>query len=152
MRLRIICQGKTKDEHLRALQEDYIARIGHFASIEVEEIRPAPEGRARGALTAAERRMLEKAGDARHVTLDPRGQDWTSTEFARWMAANAAAGTRETAFLIGGADGFSEAFRREAGLMLSLSRMTLTRDWARTLLLEQIYRSFTIARGYPYSR
>lgn len=150
MRLRIICQGKTKDANLRALQEDYAARIAHFADLRIEEVRPASTGRA--ALSAAERKMLEKAGDARRVVLDPKGQDWTSTEFARWMAANAAAGTRETAFLIGGADGFSEAFRRRADFLLSLSRMTLTRDWARALLLEQIYRGFTIARGYPYSR
>lgn len=152
MRLRIICQGKTKDEHLRALQSDYAARIGHFATLQVVEVHGTAGGRGKDELTAAERRMLEKAKDGRRIVLDPLGQDWTSTEFARWMAANAAAGTREMIFLVGGPDGFSQAFRRKADLMLSLSRMTLTRDWARTLLLEQIYRGFTIERGYPYSR
>jgi len=56
------------------------------------------------------------------------------------------------AFLVGGADGFSSEFRNQADALLSLSRMTLTRDWARTLLLEQIYRGFTILRGFPYPR
>jgi 23S rRNA (pseudouridine1915-N3)-methyltransferase len=56
------------------------------------------------------------------------------------------------AFLVGGPEGFSSSFRRQADLLLALSPMTLTRDWARTLLLEQIYRGFTILRGYPYPR
>jgi 23S rRNA (pseudouridine1915-N3)-methyltransferase len=84
--------------------------------------------------------------------LDERGEEWTSAEFARWMSACAVKGIRELAFLIGGPEGFSEAFREEADVLLALSRMTLTRDWARTLLLEQIYRSFTIQHGYPYPR
>ncbi|MGH9377565.1 MAG: 23S rRNA (pseudouridine(1915)-N(3))-methyltransferase RlmH [Terriglobia bacterium] len=151
MRLRIICEGKTKDEHLRALQADYAARIGHFTSLQMEEIRVSGGGREKVQLTSAERRMLEKTKDSRRIVLDPRGQDWTSAELARWMAHNAAEGTREMVFLVGGPDGFSQAFRKRADVMLSLSRMTLTRDWARTLLLEQIYRGFTIERGYPYS-
>ena len=51
-----------------------------------------------------------------------------------------------------GANGFSEPFRQQADVLLSLSRMTLTHEWARVLLLEQIYRGFTILRGYPYPR
>lgn len=151
MRLRIICEGKTKDEHLRALQAGYAARIGHFAGLEIEEIQPAGE-RARDRLSAAERRMIEKAGSSKRIVLDPRGREWTSVEFARWMEASATEGAREMVFLVGASDGFSQAFRQKADLLLSLSRMTLTRDWARTLLLEQIYRSFTIERGYPYAR
>ncbi|MGH9343559.1 MAG: 23S rRNA (pseudouridine(1915)-N(3))-methyltransferase RlmH, partial [Terriglobia bacterium] len=110
MRLRIICEGKTKDEHLRALQSDYAARISHFAGLQLEEIHATVGRRGKDQLTAAERRMLEKTKDCRRIVLDPLGQDWTSTEFARWMAANAAAGTREMVFLVGSPDGFSQAF------------------------------------------
>lgn len=152
MRVRIICEGKTKDAHLRALQADYAARIAHFADLQVEEIRSSSAARKSGQLTAAERRMLEKTEGGLKVALDQRGQDWTSKEFARWMAVNAVRGTRDLVFLVGGPEGFSGAFRRQANVLLALSRMTLTRDWARTLLLEQIYRGFTIERGYPYSR
>lgn len=151
MRLRIICEGKTKDEHLRALQSDYAARIGHFAGLEIEEIHAAGR-RTDNQLSGAERRMLEKAKGGKRVVLDPRGREWTSAEFAQWMGASATQGTREMVFLVGGPAGFSQVFRKKADLLLSLSRMTLTRDWARTLLLEQIYRSFTIGLGYPYSR
>ncbi|MGH9397193.1 MAG: 23S rRNA (pseudouridine(1915)-N(3))-methyltransferase RlmH [Terriglobia bacterium] len=154
MQIRIICEGKTKDEHLRALQADYAARIRHFAGLKMEEIR-SRAGAGKGKkdqMTPAERRLLKKTPGSRKVVLDERGQDWTSTELARWMSANALRGTRELAFLVGGPAGFSQAFRDQADMVLALSRMTLTRDWARTLLLEQIYRSFTIERGYPYPR
>jgi 23S rRNA (pseudouridine1915-N3)-methyltransferase len=103
-------------------------------------------------LTSAERALLEKLRGATKVLLDERGRERTSQEFAEWLGQEALRGSRELAFLIGGPDGFSAAFRAEADVLLALSRMTLTRDWARTLLLEQIYRGFTILRGYPYPR
>lgn len=152
MRVRIICEGKAKDEHLRALQADYTARIAHFADLQVEEIRAGGAAQRRSEIARLERRILEKTKDCLKVALDPRGQEWTSTEFARWMAVQGARGTRELVFLVGGPDGFSEALRGRVDISLALSRMTLTRDWARTLLLEQIYRAFTIDRGYPYPR
>ncbi len=154
MRIRLIWEGKTKDEHLRALQADYQARIAHFSKLEVEELAADRSSRMRkeGGLSTSEKRLLEKVAGSRKVVLDERGEEWTSAEFAQWMSACAVKGIRELAFLIGGPEGFSGAFRKKADVLLALSRMTLTRDWARTLLLEQIYRSFTIQQGYPYPR
>lgn len=154
MRIRVIWEGKTKDAHLRALQADFESRIAHFSELVVEEIQPvrrAGDGPATK-LSAAERRLLEKLRGSVKVFLDGRGREWTSEEFAEWIGQQALRGTRELAFLVGGPDGFSAAFRRQADVLLALSRMTLTRDWARALLLEQIYRGFTILRGYPYPR
>jgi 23S rRNA (pseudouridine1915-N3)-methyltransferase len=154
MRIRILWEGKTKDLHLRAIQQDLAARIGHFTPLSLEEF-PAPQrmSQARGArLTSAERALLEKLRGATKVMLDERGRERTSQEFATWLEMESVQGTRELAFLIGGPDGFSAAFREEADVLLALSRMTLTRDWARTLLLEQIYRAFAILRGLPYAR
>jgi 23S rRNA (pseudouridine1915-N3)-methyltransferase len=154
MRIRILCEGRTKDAHLRAIQEDLAGRIEHFTPLRVEELsaarRPGPEHRE--ALTSAERALLEKLRGARKVLLDQRGRERTSQEFADWLGLEAVRGSRELVFLIGGPEGFSTAFRQKADVLLSLSRLTLTRDWARTLLLEQIYRAFTILRGYPYAR
>ncbi|MGH9405812.1 MAG: 23S rRNA (pseudouridine(1915)-N(3))-methyltransferase RlmH [Terriglobia bacterium] len=154
MRIRVICEGKAADARLRALQADYAARIAHFVPIDVDEIRLARgDGRSdKNGITATERRMIEKADGACRVVLDAQGRQWTSAQFARWIAANAVAGARELAFLVGGPEGFSAPFREQADLVLALSAMTLTRDWARALLLEQIYRAFTLERGYPYAR
>jgi 23S rRNA (pseudouridine1915-N3)-methyltransferase len=154
MRIHILWEGRTKDEHLRVLQDDFAGRIQHFAPLNLEEL---PRTRAVGSrrtstLSTAERALLTKLRGATKVLLDERGRERTSQEFAEWLGQQALRGTRELAFLVGGPDGFSAAFRREADVLLALSRMTLTRDWARTLLLEQIYRGFTILRGYPYPR
>jgi 23S rRNA (pseudouridine1915-N3)-methyltransferase len=154
MRIRILFEGKTRDLHLRAIQQDLAARIEHFTPLSLEEL-PSVRGasRARKAgLTSTERALLEKLHGATKVLLDERGRERTSQEFSEWLGKEALRGSRELAFLIGGPDGFSAAFREKADVLLALSRMTMTRDWARTLLLEQIYRGFTILRGYPYPR
>jgi 23S rRNA (pseudouridine1915-N3)-methyltransferase len=161
MRIRVFSEGKIRDAHLRGLQADYVKRIAHFTEFALTEI-PRPgrsgsvsEGRKREAestLSPAERRLWEKLRGAYKVFLDSRGRQWTSAEFAEWLGQQAVRGTRDLAFVVGGTEGFSHTFRREADLLLSLSTLTLTRDWARTLLLEQIYRAFTILRGYPYAR
>ncbi len=154
MRIRVISEGKTKDASLRALQAEFKSRIGHFCEIVLEEIPPAktPGARKGKELSAPERHLLEQLRGSYKVFLDERGREWSSEEFAEWLGEKALRGTREVAFVLGGPDGFSGAFRKQADMLLSLSRMTLTRDWARALLLEQIYRGFTILRGYPYSR
>jgi len=154
MRIRILWEGKTKDAHLRALQADLISRIEHFTGLTVEEIPPVrkPRPRSKEGLSLSERNLLEKTRGSTRVLLDERGREWTSSEFAEWLGQQGLRGTRELVFLIGGPEGFSATFRKQADVLLALSRMTLTHDWARSLLLEQIYRGFTILRGYPYPR
>ncbi len=153
MRIRIVWEGKTRNKDLASLQADYAKRIAKFGEIVIEEQAVPRGGPARGSKALlTERRLLEKLDGATKVVLDARGREWTSDEFAEWLGQQAVRGQRELAFIIGGPDGLSQTLRGEADLLLSLSRMTLTTDWARTLLLEQIYRGFTILRGYPYSR
>jgi len=158
MRIRLIGEGRTKSPQLRALEADYKARIERFTDMVVDEAPPgrAPTRNSRGRngerVSPAERRLLEKVSGSYKVLLDAGGREWTSEEFARWLGGQALRGTRELAFLVGGPQGFSAAFKKQADLLLALSRMTLTRDWARALLLEQIYRGFTILRGYPYAK
>jgi len=154
MRIRILWEGRTKDPHLRAIQEDLAGRIEHFTPLSLEEL-PGPRGAnhpRKAGLTSGERALLEKLRGATKVLLDERGREWTSQDFARWLELETVRGTRELAFLVGGPDGFSAPFRERANVLMALSRMTLTRDWARTLLLEQLYRGFTILRGFPYPR
>lgn len=154
MRIRVFWEGKTKNPHLRALVADYTNRISKFTEIVVEELPAAKSSRSKSAKkpSQAEARMLEKTAHSTRVLLDPQGAEWTSQELAMWLGDQGVHGTREIAFVVGAADGFSPAFRQQADLLLSLSRMTLTHDWARAMLLEQIYRGFTILRGFPYAR
>lgn len=84
------------------------------------------------------------------VLLDSRGKEMTSEGFASWLGGQRDAGTRHVVFAIGPADGWSEATRRRASLLLSLGRMTMAHALARLVIAEQIYRAFTILTGHPY--
>jgi 23S rRNA (pseudouridine1915-N3)-methyltransferase len=154
LRIRIIREGKPRDPHLRALQADYQERIGHFVDLKLEE-KPSLGGQKSGRGSRAQStdlKWLESLRPSYKILLDAQGREWTSQEFAEWMGERALRGTRELAFLVGGDRGFPAAVREQADLLMGLSRLTLTHDWACTLLLEQIYRAFTILRGYPYAK
>jgi 23S rRNA (pseudouridine1915-N3)-methyltransferase len=79
------------------------------------------------------------------VALDEHGRDFTTGEFAKLLAA-------PSAFVIGGADGLTDATKREAQLTLRLSAMTLPHALAQVVLLEQLYRAATLLTGHPYHR
>jgi 23S rRNA (pseudouridine1915-N3)-methyltransferase len=81
----------------------------------------------------------------RIVVLDERGEDYSTGQFAKLLSS-------ETAFVIGGADGLSEATRSKAHIQLRLSAFTLPHALAQVVLLEQIYRAATILTGHPYHR
>lgn len=154
VRIRIIREGKPKDANLRALQTDYQERISHFIDVRIEEspaLDRGAEGLRRGR-SARSHRWLEGLRQGYKILLDPSGREWSSEQFTEWLGERAVRGTRELIFLVGGDKGFAPAVREQADLLLGLSRMTFTHDWACTLLLEQIYRAFTMLRGYPYTR
>jgi 23S rRNA (pseudouridine1915-N3)-methyltransferase len=82
---------------------------------------------------------------ARRIVLDERGRDLTTAQFAKLLQQPAA-------FVIGGADGLSEATKSEADLLLRLSAMTLPHALAQVMLIEQLYRAATLLTGHPYHR
>ncbi len=150
MRIRICWQGKTKNPNLRALTDEYFRRLQPFADVQIEET--PNRSRKAAARSGGRNSSRKKDKSSFKVYLDGRGKQYSSKELARWMEKQALQGTREICFFLGGAEGFSESDLEKADLRLSLSRMTFTHDWARALLLEQIYRGFTILKGHPYPR
>jgi 23S rRNA (pseudouridine1915-N3)-methyltransferase len=112
---------------------DYARRMPK--GYEVERIALKDESRLRGAVPKG----------ARRVALDERGREYTTAQFARLLDA-------PSAFVIGGADGLTDATRREADLMLRLSAMTLPHALTQLVLLEQLYRAATLLTGHPYHR
>ena len=153
MRLRLIWTGKTRDARLRALSEDYLKRLGHFVRCEVTELR---ESKDRNGMAGIEKDS-KRISDALHegtviVLLDPEGSEWTSVQLAEQMQRWNLDGTREVSFIIGGPLGVSNELSAAANQRWSLSRLTLTHEMARVLLLEQLYRAYTIINGLPYQK
>jgi len=142
MRIRLLMVGKTRRPELRALVEDYTARIRRSNPVEVAEVRDA---------TAAAKK-LDADRAATVVLLDAGGRQPDSEEFAKWLARLRDTGTRELVFLCGSAEGFPEELRRRAQHKLSLGAITLSHELARVVLAEQIYRAFAILSGSPYPK
>lgn len=86
------------------------------------------------------------------VLLDEHGKQLSSTRFAEWLRRQRDEGQQRIVFAIGPADGWSDAERSRAGLLLSLSTLTLPHELARVVISEQVYRAFTILAGHPYHR
>lgn len=150
MKIALIAVGKARRDEAAALYDHYVKRIR--ATIDVREI---AEGKGK---TAAERMEREAQAilaaipkNAGIVALDPRGKSLTSEAFAAFVGKNADGG-KTLAFLIGGADGFSDDVRSKADLVLSLGTMTWPHLMVRAMLAEQLYRAETILAGHPYHR
>jgi 23S rRNA (pseudouridine1915-N3)-methyltransferase len=143
MKIRLVMLGKTRRGELRALLEDYAGRIRHFAEIEISELRDARP--------AALRKMKLEPG-ATVVLLDAAGKQFTSQQFARWVGNMRDRGTRELVFLCGDAEGFPQELRASATHKISLSTLTMPHEFARVVLVEQVYRAFAILAGHPYPK
>src|SRR5271163_3376933 len=143
MKIRLIMLGKTRREEARALLNDYVQRIKHYAEFEIVELRDAGP---------AALRKLKIDPAAAVVLLDAAGRQFTSQEFAKWLGDLRDRSVREVVFLCGDADGFPDELRNRAKQKISLSTLTMPHEFARVLLTEQIYRAFAILAGHPYPK
>ena len=152
MRIRIIWTGKTRDARLRALIEDYAERLSHFARFEVTELRDL--GRTDKTGIDKETKRISDALRPGSITvlLDPDGTEWTSQQLAAQVQRWEGNGIKEVAFVVGGPSGVADDLKAHADKRWSLSRLTLTHEMARVLLLEQLYRAYTIVHGLPYQK
>lgn len=139
MKLTIAWVGKTKEPAIAALTAEYVKRAARYTPTETLEAR-------------SEEAVLERAAKDRAtlVLLDARGKQLSSEELAQFLSQHQDRGTPRLLFAVGPADGWSQQARARAAFTLSLGRMTLAHELARVVLLEQIYRAFTILKGHPY--
>jgi 23S rRNA (pseudouridine1915-N3)-methyltransferase len=126
-----------------ALAQGYLERCSGFARCRTEAFRSEE-----ALLDWLEKQQGRTTAIA--VLLDSRGRQMTSEVFAAWLGARRDEGAQHMVFAIGPANGWSEAARGRAQLLLSLGPMTLAHALARLVMAEQIYRAFTILTGHPY--
>ena len=154
MKTIFIVIGKTTDRRIATLTDEYIGRIGHYMSFEMQVI---PELRSAKNLSqeqqkAEESELLKKTlqpGDY-IVLLDEHGKERRSIDFASWMQKRMAAAPRRLVFIVGGPYGFARQIHELAQEEISLSQMTFSHQMIRLLFVEQVYRAMTIIRGEPY--
>ena len=146
MKIKVAWVGKTKASAIQTLTEDYLARISHYAEITGLALK---DEAAVLSLAGGERRGERSKDRHKLILLDSSGKQLSSEELAQFLEREQINAV-PLLFAIGGADGFSEEARRHAAFVLSLGRMTLPHELARVVLLEQLYRAFTILKNHPY--
>ena len=153
MRITLLWIGKTKDPQLRQLVIDYSGRIRHFLDLSVLELKPVKGYTLQRLLDEEEARLLEKFSDRDFlVLLDPQGEELTSIALADWMGEFRNLSNKRLVFVLGSHRGVGAGVKSRADRLLSLSRMTLTHEMARVILLEQIYRALTLIHRVPYHK
>jgi 23S rRNA (pseudouridine1915-N3)-methyltransferase len=150
MRFRFIWIGKTKDKNWLALQEEYLRRLSHFVKTETVEVR---DQSAPNLKENEGKRILENLNQNSFVcVLDVKGRSISSPELAKEIEKWQNRGLKEISFIIGGAEGISSEVAEKADFSLSLSFLTFTHEMARVVMLEQLYRAYTIIKGFPYQK
>ena len=143
MKLKVAWIGKTKEPAIQSLTDEYLKRLSRYADVEGITLKDE----------AALLKLCARDGrPARHVLvlLDARGKEFSSEELARFLGDYQDRNPLPLLFGVGPADGFSDQARQAATLVLSLGKLTLAHELARVVLLEQLYRGFTILKGHPY--
>ena len=137
----------------RDAADDYLRRLGRYIRAAEIEVKEAGRGRTpdEGRRLEAERLRERLPQGAETIALDLHGEPWSSEDLAhrlgRWRDA-----ARPMAFLVGGSAGLDPALTAAARHRWSLGAITLPHELARVVLLEQLYRAFTILRGEPYHK
>jgi 23S rRNA (pseudouridine1915-N3)-methyltransferase len=146
VKIKIAWIGKTKDPAIAALTEEYLKRIARYAQVEGLTLRDEA-----ALLEMCGRSTASKSGaKSTLVLMDSRGQELTSEQFAKFLGDYQDRNPLPLILAIGDADGFGDTVRAAAQHTLSLGKMTLAHELARVVLLEQVYRAFTILKGHPY--
>ncbi len=154
MKISIIAIGQRQPRWADDAVADFLKRFPADFSVDLRQLKPEPrDGRPAERIRSAESERLRAALPAGcvAVALDERGRDLTSAAFAEQLGRWRDRGD-SPAFVIGGPDGLTEEFRQGAHALLRLSSMTLPHALARVLLVEQLYRAWSILSRHPYHR
>jgi 23S rRNA (pseudouridine1915-N3)-methyltransferase len=149
MKIKIAWIGKTKEPAIASLTEEYLKRISRYVQVEGVSLRDEDALLEMGGREANKSKGTT-AAKATLVLLDSRGKEFSSEQFAKFLGDYQDRNPLLLILAIGGADGFSEEMRVAAQYTISLGKMTLAHELARVVLLEQVYRAFTILKGHPY--
>ena len=153
MKHEVLFLGKTKDSFISEGINEYASRLQHYTPFSIKIIKEKVKGR-KGSSIENQSALLLKALPASClvVVLDSQGKQYSSEDFSKKIQEWEMRGIKQVNYLIGGPDGHSQEVLRKADELLSLSKMTFTHDMVRMLLVEQLYRAYTIKAGEGYHK
>ena len=159
MKIKVVTVGKLKEKYLKDGIAEYSKRISRFAKFEMIELADektpdkASESENQKILEIEGQRILSKVGDRDFViVLAIEGKTLSSEEFSKQLEEASIKGFSTLTFIIGGSLGLSQDVKKRANISVSFGRLTLPHQLMRLVLVEQIYRAFTIQQGSPYHK
>ncbi|HEV9693687.1 TPA: 23S rRNA (pseudouridine(1915)-N(3))-methyltransferase RlmH [Streptococcus pneumoniae] len=159
MKIKVVTVGKLKEKYLKDGIAEYSKRISRFSKFEMIELSDektpdkASESENQKILEIEGQRILSKIADRDFViVLAIEGKTFFSEEFSKQLEETSIKGFSTLTFIIGGSLGLSSSVKNRANLSVSFGRLTLPHQLMRLVLVEQIYRAFTIQQGFPYHK
>ncbi|HGQ8315988.1 TPA: 23S rRNA (pseudouridine(1915)-N(3))-methyltransferase RlmH [Streptococcus pneumoniae] len=159
MKIKVVTVGKLKEKYLKDGIAEYSKRISRFAKFEMIELSDektpdkASESENQKILEIEGQRILSKIADRDFViVLAIEGKTFFSEEFSKQLEETSIKEFSTLTFIIGGSLGLSSSVKNRANLSVSFGRLTLPHQLMRLVLVEQIYRAFTIQQGFPYHK
>ena len=152
MKINIVCVGKIKEKFFVEAINEYAKRLSRFCDLKIIEVEEESKMSNTDKKCEIEsENLLEKCGGI-IVALDSSGKLLSSPEIANFIKLKTNNGISEISFVIGGSNGLSQNLKSRADLVLSFGKITFPHQLFRVVLLEQIYRAFTILEGLPYHK
>ena len=156
MKIKIIALGKIKEKYLKSGIDEFLKRLTPYASVSVVELNPIEikdENLKDKILLDEGEKILSNIKPLDFViTLEIEGQQFSSEDFAQKIKDLTNNGTQEIVFVIGSSCGIGKNVSTRANLKMSMSKMTFLHQFARLILIEQIYRAFKINKGEKYHK
>ena len=156
MKIKIIALGKIKEKFLKDGIDEFLKRLSPYTTMEIVELSPVEikdENLVKKALEQEAEKILSNIKPNSYViTLEIQGKQLTSEEFAEKINEITITGVHELVFIIGSSCGLSPLISQKADYKLSFSKMTFLHQFARLILVEQIYRAFKILKKETYHK
>lgn len=153
MKIKFLWPGKTNNKQLKTLEDNYLGKVKRFHPIEIMEFKVPNIKDERDKKEFEEKEFLKRITSKDDVImLTEAGKQFDSFQFSDFMENHMLYDSRNILFIVGGELGFSSNMQNKGYEQMSLSKMTFTHEFARVLLLEQIYRAFTIIKNIKYQR
>lgn len=152
LKVNIIAVGSIKEKYLSDAISEYLKRLSRFASVSIIEIEEKSVSSDLRLKKEQEGIAILKKARGYIIALDGGGVQLSSVDFSKKIEDIALSGVSEISFVIGGSNGHSEQVLKASDMQLSFGKMTYPHQLFRVMLLEQIYRAFTITAGTPYHK
>jgi len=152
LKIKIVAVGTVKEKYFLDAIEEYSKRLSRFCKLEFVTIEEESREQNLQKKIERESEKLLQAASSYKILMDIQGKALSSRQLSEKIESLATCGAGEISFIIGGSNGVSESLREACDFRLSFGKITFPHQLFKVVLLEQVYRAFTISANLPYHK